>query len=62
MGHQHESYQSRHLPSVEEAGHTAEKIEGDLLVMVAPYTVRKVLQPHSPCVKLLEILMRKLTI
>ena len=38
------AYQGRHLPRVEEAGHTAEEIEDDPFVMVALHAVRQILQ------------------
>ncbi len=46
------AYQGRHLSRVEEAGHAAKEVEGDLLVMVALHAVREVLQPTTLMSKL----------
>ena len=41
------AYQGGHLPRIEEAGHTAQEVKGDLLVMVALHAVCQILHHHS---------------
>ena len=41
------AYQGGHLPRIEEAGHIAQEIKGDLLVMVALHAVCQILHHHS---------------
>ena len=41
------AYQGGHLPRIEEAGHIAQEVKGDLLVMVALHAVCQILHHHS---------------